>query len=378
MLSQHERLMSLEADRTEPLRKENAVFRYSPAMLAVLALVGSVSMAAEIKDIHWKLGPDFPVLRKGGGFGAIRGKVISAGGMEQPWSEAKTAYMLDLANPTKWAKLPDRPIGRCYVQAGVVGDSLYVVGGRLQGRTRADGHKLTFKDGGWTWSKIPDLNQPRGWAPIVPSGSRLYAVGGFAAENWGKRIGHTLNSIEMMDTADPKPAWREVAQIPGRSRGWLSAAAVHGKLYIFGGIEMIWKGRSDMRRQPLDEVKVYDPATKTWDTLPPLPFTLGGTDCVVYRDRWVLIFGGSHFKYTPELRKRKEAIQGHESYYNPFVLVYDTQKPGCRVLPTPMPYPTNDIRAALVGDTVITFAGENIQKETSNTTRWVRIGKLIF
>ena len=350
----------------------------SPLMiLATLVLAAGLSTAAEIKDIHWTMGPDFPALRKGGALGVVDGKVISACGMEQPWCEAKTAYLLDPLNPTGWVKLPDRPGGRCYVQGVGLGNSLYVVGGRLGGQTQTDGQKLTLQDGKWTWSDLPELNQNRGWAPIVALGTKLYAVGGFSAESFGGRVGHTLNGIEVMDTAEAQPAWKEVTRIPGLSRGWLSAAAAAGKLYVFGGSEMIWKGRQDMRRRKLDEVLVYDPAADTWQKLPPLPFKLSGTDCVVYEDRYAIIFGGAADGYSDELSRRKAQTKDHESYYSPFVLVYDTQQPSCRILPTPMPYPTNDVRAAVVGQTVLTFAGENIQKETSNTTRWVRIGKIV-
>ena len=348
------------------------------ALLIGLAILAGVCPAtAEIEDVHWTLGPDFPHLRKGGALGVVDGKIIAACGMQQPWREAESAYLLDFADPSGWARLPDRPVGRCYVQGVGLGDSLYVVGGRLEGKTRTDGHRLTLRGGTWTWRPLPPLGQHRGWAPVVALGSRLLAVGGFAVEDWGGRLASTLHSIEMMDTAAAEPAWKELTRIPGKSRGWLSAAAVGGKLYLFGGSEVVWRGPDARRREPLDEVAVFDPADSSWRTLPPLPFCLSGSDCIVYEDRYVLVFGGACPAYPAELQRRKEAIEGHEHYYNPFVLVYDTQQPGCRVLPSPMPYPTNDIRAVGIGSTVLTLAGENIEKATSNTTRWVRIGTIV-
>ena len=68
-------------------------------VLLLLVAVASSAVGEGIEDIRWTLGPDFPALRKGGALGVVGGKVISACGMEQPWCEAKTAYLLDPLNP---------------------------------------------------------------------------------------------------------------------------------------------------------------------------------------------------------------------------------------------------------------------------------------
>ena len=134
---------------TLPMRMDQS------GMLWILFIFASISGAAatgEIKDIQWSLGPNFPVLRKGGAFGLIDGKVISASGMEQPWCEAKTAFSLDVVRPTEWVSLPDAPTGRCYVHGVALGDALYVVGGRREGKTLTEGYKFTLgqgRYGGW-------------------------------------------------------------------------------------------------------------------------------------------------------------------------------------------------------------------------------------
>lgn len=59
------------------------------------------------------------------------------------------------------------------------------------------------------------------------------------------------------------------------------------------------------------------------------------------------------------------------------VLVYDTRQDRYDMMPSPMPYGTNDIRAARIGKTVYAVGGENIDKATSNTTNYLRIGTVV-
>jgi len=65
-----------------------------------------------------------------------------------------------------------------------------------------------------------------------------------------------------------------------------------------------------------------------------------------------------------------------ESYYSPFVLVYDTATDRWRRLPSVLPMPTNDIRLVIMGDALYALGGENVEPATSNTTDWLRIGEI--
>jgi len=342
-------------------------------LLAVLAFRGAAA-GAKIQDITWSLGPDLPHYRKAAVTAVIEGQVISACGMEHPWAESAETFALpSLEQGAEWQQLPNCPLGRAYVQGTAAGNSLYVIGGRRNFAAIPDVDKLNRNAQGWSWSSLPDLNVPRAGAPAAFIGSKLYVVGG---TTWNGKNNDSLGSVEVLDTAAANPAWTVVTQIPGSPRAWSSVAGINGKLYVFGGMD--WTKRADGTdvRNQLDEVKVYDPATNTWQNLPPLPFPWHGHECAVYQNRYVIILGGCCYNYPEEYRERKAAIPSNENYYNPFVIVYDTQEPGYRVLPTPLLYPTNNIGAALVGDTVVAIGGENIDPATSNTTKYVRYGAI--
>ena len=330
-------------------------------------------MAGEIKDIEWRMGPNMPEYRKGGCGAALDGKVISAFGMRQPWGEMDTVYVYD-PKADWWSRAPNGPVGQCYVQGTECGGAFYAIGGR-KGSVRTECYKLEVQDGAHTWTQIAGLNDARGWAPSVAVGSKLFVFGGAKGGH-----GPTMSSVEMLDTADASAQWSVVSEIPGDSRGWLGAAAVAGKAYVFGGGHFFDpKPAEGPDRERLADVHVYDPDANTWSARAPLPFRLAGMDCCVYQDRYIIVAGGAPEidDFSDEMRQAYESSDRYASYYNPFVLVYDTQTDAWRHLPTLMPAPTNDIRVVLIGTTVYALGGENVEPATSNTVAWFRIGKIV-
>lgn len=343
--------------------------------LAVLAaaMVFSGVAGAQIKDITWRIGPNLPEFRKGGCATVLNGKVVSVFGMRQPWGEMDTMYIYD-PQTDWWTRGPNGPVGQCYVQGTEWGNAFYAVGGR-KGQVRTECYRLGQKGAEYVWSDMPPLVEPRGWAPSAAVDDKLFVFGGAQGGH-----GPTLNSVEMLDLKAESPSWKKVAEIPGLSRGWLGAAAAGQMIYLFGGYHFYDpKPAEGPDRARLDEVWAFNPATYEWKAAAPIPYGVSGLDVCVYKDRYVILVGGSTNldEYTPELRERHEKTDRYESYYCPFVSVYDTQKDTWSIMPSVMPVPTNDIRVVTIGNTVYALGGENIEPATSNTTPWLRIGEIV-
>ena len=104
------------------------------------------------------------------------------------------------------------------------------------------------------------------------------------------------------------------------------------------------------------------------------PLPLSGADAVTYADRYAIVVGGTIGSttevYEPELKRKVRE-------YNPIVWVYDVETNLYTELRNRMPHGANDIRATLMGDTVYAVGGENVDKKTSNTMDYLRIGKLV-
>ncbi|MFH1737903.1 MAG: hypothetical protein ABIH23_02760 [bacterium] len=342
------------------------------AVTALIILTGA-PVRAEIKDITWTLGPNLPEFRKGGCATALGGKVISVFGMRQPWGEMDTMYVFDPAT-NWWSRGTNGPVGQCYVQGTECGGAFYAIGGR-KGQVRKECYRLEEKDGAYLWTQIADLNEARGWAPSASVNGRLYVFGGGKGGH-----GPTLGSVEMLDTGNADAKWEPISTIPSGSRGWLGAAAAAGQVYIFGGSHFFEPKPADgPDRKNLNEVLEFDPESSEWEPKSPLPYRLSGMDSCVYHDRYIIVVGGAPKveDFTPELRAIYEKTDRYQSYYCPFVLVYDTKTDQWKILPSVLPVPTNDIRVVLFENTLYALGGENIDFATSNTTAWLRIGMIV-
>ena len=350
-------------------------------MIAVC--LASSNSYGQIKDITWNIGPNLPELRKGGCVTVMSGKLISVYGMRFPWGEMATSYVY---NPTTdaWSRAPDAPVGQCYVEGTNCGDSFYSIGGR-GALTRGKVHPACFRlkvasQGRHQWTRIADLNESRGWAPSASVDGRLYVFGGSKGGH-----GPCLGSVEMLDTSQSNAKWQTISTLPGKTRGWFGAATVGQKIYLVGGTHFFDPKPTDGDdRVRLNEMLEFDPTKRTWKKKQPLPYETGGLDCCVYQDRYIIVVGGwaNRAQFDDELLKladkQYDSAQRRESYYCPFVQVYDTQTDSWQRMPTLLPFPTHDIRIAADEDTLYVVAGESIEPATSNTTAWLRIGKIVM
>jgi hypothetical protein len=334
--------------------------------------VAATSTECEITDITWTLGPEFPALRKGGAVGALHDKVISAGGMQQPWCESPETWAY-APGAKAWERLPDMPQGRVYMDGVTVGDAFYVVGGRYRGRTRAEVFRLRRESETWRWDQVPPMKQDRMVCAMDAVGRTIVAAGGvhFAPGEPAWTPTSTLSSAESLDTRQLDAGWRPLPSFPGQTRDHVAGAGLATRFYVFGGCHhVITDGKRTSPR--LTTAAFLATRTGKWSPLPDLPFPLSGHDAVTYRDRYIILLGGAAF-FSPEQEKRWPQEKG---YYNSVVLVFDTKTNTYHPMPSPMPHATNDIRAALIGDTIYALGGENIEPQTSNTTRWFRIGRI--
>lgn len=341
--------------------------------LLLLILVAAIGTQAQIEDITWELGPNLPEFRKGGCFANINGKLISVFGMRFPWGEMATMYVYDPAE-NLWTQGPDGPMEQCYVEGIECNGSFYSVGGR-KGNVHGRSFCLSEKEGKYVWKELAGLNESRGWAPSVSINRAIYVLGGAKSGH-----GPTLNGVEMLDTQHEEGKWKKISDIPGESRGWCAAAAVEEKIFLIGGLHFFsQKSKDEANRKRLNQVLMFDPQTRGWQEKSSLPYSLSGMDCCVYQDRYIIVVGGASdmAEFSSEMVSALKEDKYYQSYYCPFVLVYDTKLETWKRLPSKLPMPTNDIRAAIIGDKMYVLGGENIDPATSNTTPWLRIGQII-
>lgn len=109
------------------------------------------------------------------------------------------------------------------------------------------------------WSALPDLAKPRSSHDAFIAGDKVYVAGGW--EMRGEESSLWNSTVEILDLAAEKPAWRAIEQ-PFRRRA-LAVAATETQLFCMGGIDN--GGETSLA------VDILDLATETWSKGPDLP-----------------------------------------------------------------------------------------------------------
>ena len=195
--------------------------------------------------------PAIPGNRSSGAAAAANGKIYTLGGDNGcggPVSVATNQEYDPVANT--WTNRAAMPTGRVHHAAVEYGGLIYVFGGSAPGGAAlASVHAYNPVADSWNTS-LPAMPAAVGIARAVVIGSTIYVHNG---------DGGAAGALYAFDPASntwivPNPTPSSVAQ----ARAF--AAALGGKLYVIGGT------RSGAI---LDEVRVYDPSTDSWQLLTP-------------------------------------------------------------------------------------------------------------
>lgn len=144
-----------------------------------------------------------------------------------------------------WPALPDG--GRDHAGGAVVGDTMYVVGGRRSGRTNVKGGVLALDlaaaPEARAWASRADMPTPRGGLMAAAVGGKIYTFGGEGDEAQGAGPGGVYHEVEVYDTeAD---SWEKLPSMASPRHG-SGAAAVAGRIYIPGGANLTGLGATSV------------------------------------------------------------------------------------------------------------------------------------
>ncbi|UCE46804.1 MAG: hypothetical protein JSW47_14465, partial [Phycisphaerales bacterium] len=174
----------------------------------------------------------------------VSDKVLVTGGWigESP-DEYHTTYLYD-PGTGDWSRAAEMPRLRDRMHAVEAGGKVYLLGGR-GGQIGNDEYDPVTN----TWTEKAPIPVRREEFAAASVGGRVYVIGG-------------ISSFPEPDWAtyeyDPNSnAWTALSAMPGNPRMALTAAALNGKIYVFGGRVL---GGTDISAQ-IDE---YDPVTDTW------------------------------------------------------------------------------------------------------------------
>lgn len=110
-----------------------------------------------------------------------------------------------------------------------------------------------------TWTDLASLPEPRSSLDAVILGDEIYVVGGWSLTGGDKS--NWLETAWSLDLSDASNTWTPLPSPPFRRRA-IALAAHDGKVYALGGMNP---------DGPTTDAQVYDPATRHWSAVPQLP-----------------------------------------------------------------------------------------------------------
>jgi len=170
-----------------------------------------------------------------------------------PFDPTDAVYAYDPRTDT-WSARSPMPAGpRGAFTAVTAGGRIHVIGGAQN--NGLDRHEV-YDPATDRWSTAPALPTPRSGLSAALLGREIVTTGGYVLGAGGVRSFATVEAYDL-DTG----AWRALPDLPAARFG-VGAAALGGRLYVFGGLAS-------------DEVPsralVYDPSKGVWNALPEMP-----------------------------------------------------------------------------------------------------------
>jgi N-acetylneuraminic acid mutarotase len=240
---------------------------------------GSPSAKVEVYDPAtdtWSEAAPLPEARHHAAAVVWLNQLVVAGGIRANGQPSAGVYVLSRNAWMSWASMS----AQHGAPAAVAHKNLYYVlsgvqAGQDGARANVGTVETFFVD---FWLTIESIPTPRDHLAAAVVDSKLYAVGGRLAFDYSRN----LDVNEEYNLAGAPGSWTTRARMP-TARSGIAAAAVGGRIYVFGG---------EAPEGTFDENEAYDPETDTWETMAPMPTARHGLGAAVVGDTIYVIGGG--------------------------------------------------------------------------------------
>lgn len=234
---------------------------------------------------NWSAGTAAPTVRAEVAYGELThdGKLYVIGGRTFGTGNITECYDI---NADSWSTLAPMPTARAAAAAAVVGNAIYVMGGRTASAPGGGGELATverYDIATDTWSTVASLPSARSDFTAIAHGGKIYVFGGFAP-------GFVV--IADVDVYNPtKDNWSTAPTDMPTPRASLMVGKVGNNAYVIGG-------RDGSGLTGVNEV--YNITKDTWSTDTPMPAgqEVGETGVYSHGGGIYVIGGGQPFAGT--------------------------------------------------------------------------------
>jgi N-acetylneuraminic acid mutarotase len=231
------------------IRASNDVGKSAPSNAASVETLSVDSFT----KITWDKRAASPIIRSEALGGALGGKLYLFGGFN---GDAGPVTRSDVYDPktNTWSPLPDLPTRLTHAGTVIDGRNFYFAGGYVgtghsYNQTYATKDVWQYNVDTQTYSHLPDLPQARGAGGMVLLGRSLHYFGGGDLARKDRAEHFVLN----LD--DQAAGWTNAAPLPS-PRTHLAYATLNGKIYAIGGQQGL-----EQALVPLSDVDIWDPAS---------------------------------------------------------------------------------------------------------------------
>ncbi|ESP90629.1 MULTISPECIES: Kelch repeat-containing protein [Pseudoalteromonas] len=240
---------------------------------------------------QWQKAPSLPEPRHHLGMVSNRHYVYGIGGYAGPksnaWQIKKSVFRLD-GKFQAWRSGPTLPIPLAESVYANVGKYIHVIGGKtISSETGknvdSNAHYVLVNNAYWRKAKPASIKRNSAASAVV--GDKIYVFGGRSASEGSKNLNHAEVYDTKMDT------WTTISPLPVASAG-LSASVLDGKVIVTGG-EVFGPNHQWKLGKAFKHAWRYDPDTDKWETLPDMPQARHGHGSVTLNNTLYLIGGAA-------------------------------------------------------------------------------------
>jgi len=317
-------------------------------LAAIVGVTGALAFRAGATG--WERRAPLPVSNGGFVAAALGDRIVVAGGTT--W-DADTKRWIDRLwsyDPVadRWSEAGRLPAALAYPASAQVGDALWWAGGSSGNASHRQ-----------LWTLGPDLT-PRlvsrlaegfVYAAAAVVGLELHVVGGTDDQAALDRVSRRFRSINLKTGhLTELPPYPELGFTTG------TAVAAGARVLVFGGARWDATARTVVNHAAAHG---YDPRTRQWSALPPLPRPNRGLTALTLDPRRVYLAGG---------------YEGGEPGFVNHAMMFNPEDPGYRPA-TPLPY-AGMVTLVKMGDRVYCLGGEDRMRHRSAAVHRIAVDKL--
>jgi N-acetylneuraminic acid mutarotase len=222
----------------------------------------------------WTRLADMPVALAKFGVAEINGQLVVAGG----YDTLTTVYLYDIATD-QWRPGPSLPRGSDNLGVVTAGGRVYALGGEARNAVQV------YDPTANAWSSGPAIPAIRFASAAGVIDGRIHIAGGW---NYNNVTTGSLATQDVFDTATQTWAAAGTAAAMPTARNAAGGAAIDGRFYVAGGRA---PGIRSNDNTPLAALEVYTPATNSWTAGPGAPTARGSVAAAALGGR-LYVFGG--------------------------------------------------------------------------------------